>query len=90
MNKAGLIEVVENATGLSKSQATKALDAVFDGIVQELKKEESVTLVGFGTFLVRQRAARKGRNPRTKEEIDIPASKAAVFKAGKVLKDSLN
>ena len=79
-----------DAAGLSKIDATKAVDAVFDGIIQSLKKGEEVRLVGFGTFDVSDRAASEGRNPRTGEKINIPASKQPKFKAGKTLKDALN
>ena len=90
MNKNDLVAYVADSAGLSKNDATKAVDAVFDGIMDALKKGDEVRLVGFGTFAVSERAATKGRNPRTGEEIDIPASKQPKFKAGKTLKDSLN
>ena len=90
MNKNDLVAYVADAAGLSKSDATKAVDAVFDGISESLKKGDEVRLVGFGTFAVADRAATKGRNPRTGEEIDIPASKLPKFKAGKPLRDALN
>ena len=90
VNKNDLVALVADATGLSKIDATKAVDAVFDGIIQSLKKGEEVRLVGFGTFDVSDRAASEGRNPRTGEKINIPASKQPKFKAGKTLKDALN
>ena len=90
MNKNDLVALVADAAGLSKIDATKAVDAVFDGIIQSLKEGEEVRLVGFGTFDVSDRAASEGRNPRTGEKINIPASKQPKFKAGKTLKDALN
>ena len=90
MNKAELIEAVSDAADLSKSDATKAVDGVIDAITRSLKDGDQVTLVGFGTFQVRDRAARTGRNPRTGEAIDIAAAKVPGFKAGKALKDAVN
>jgi len=90
VNKNDLIGVVATETGLSKSDATKAVDCVFDSITNSLKQGTDVRLVGFGTFTVAQRKASKGRNPRTNEPIDIPASKQPKFKAGKALKDAVN
>ena len=90
MNKAELIEVIAEAADLSKASAGRALDAAIDAIGASLKKGDQVTIAGFGTFLVRDRAARQGRNPRTGETIEIAASKAPAFKAGKALKDALN
>lgn len=90
MNKNDLIAEVADRSGLSKADATKAVDYVFDIITDSLKKEEEVRLVGFGTFNVSQRAATEGRNPRTGEAIQIPASKQPKFKAGKGLKDAVN
>jgi len=90
VNKAELIELVGNKTNLSKADAAEAVEAVFKGIQDTLQKGDSVTLVGFGTFSVSERAARTGRNPRTGEAITIPASKSPKFKAGKALKDALN
>jgi DNA-binding protein HU-beta len=90
VNKNDLVALVADAAGLSKIDATKAVDAVFDDIIQSLKKGEEVRLVGFGTFDVSDRAASEGRNPRTGEKINIPASKQPKFKAGKTLKDALN
>lgn len=89
MNKNDLVAHVADAVGLSKTDATKAVDAVFDGIVDSLKNGEEVRLVGFGTFAVSERAASEGRNPRTGEKIAIPASKQPKFKPGKTLKDGV-
>ena len=90
MNKAELVAAIAAKTGDSK-KATEALVNAFTGVVAEaLAGGDKVQLVGFGSFEVRKRAARKGRNPQTKEEIKIPASKAPVFKAGKALKDLVN
>ncbi|MCL6498866.1 MAG: HU family DNA-binding protein [Firmicutes bacterium] len=86
MNKEQLIERVASKTGLSKKDANAALDAILDGITSALKKGEKVTLVGFGTFTVRRRKAREGRNPQTGEKIKIPARKVPAFTAGKELK----
>lgn len=90
MNKNDLIAAVASATGISKADATSAVDGVFDSITDALKKGEEVRLVGFGTFSVASRAATTGRNPRTGETIQIPASKQPKFKAGKGLKDAVN
>ena len=90
MNKAELIEAVVDAAELSKADASKAVDGVISAITNSLKNGDQVTLVGFGTFLVRDRAARTGRNPRTGEAIQIAAAKVPGFKAGKALKDSVN
>ena len=90
MNKSDLIAAVAAKTDSTKKGAEAALDAVISSITESLKKGDKVQLVGFGSFEVRKRAARKGRNPQTKEEIKIPASKAPVFKAGKALKDVVN
>ncbi len=90
MNKTELINAVAAETQLSKKDSEKAVSAVFNVITEELAKGEKVVLVGFGTFEVRHRAARKGRNPSTKEEIMIPAAKAPAFKAGKGLKTRVN
>ena len=90
MNKAELIAKIAEESKLTKKAAETALDAFVTSVEGALKKGEKVQLVGFGTFEVRQRAARKGRNPQTKEEIKIPASKAPVFKAGKALKELVN
>jgi len=90
MNKGELIEAVAASAGLSRSDATKAVDAVIDSITRTLRKGGTVSLVGFGTFQVKSRAARMGRNPRTGEAIQIAASKVPGFKAGKGLKDAVN
>ena len=90
MNKAELIAAIAAKTGDTKKVAEASVNAFIDVITETLKKGDKVQLVGFGSFEVRKRAARKGRNPQTKEEIKIPASKAPVFKAGKALKDLVN
>ena len=90
MNKADLIDAVADSADLSKADATRAVDAVLDSITSALKQGNSVSLVGFGTFSVKHRAARTGRNPRTGEEMKIPASNQPKFKAGKGLKDAVN
>ena len=90
MNKAELIDAVADAADLSKASAGRSVDAAIDAITNSLKKGDNVTIVGFGTFSVRDRAARTGRNPRTGEEIQIKASKVPGFKAGKALKDAIN
>ena len=90
MNKAELVAAVAAKTGDSKKGTETLVNALFDVITHALVKGDKVQLVGFGSFEVRKRAARKGRNPQTKEEIKIPASKAPVFKAGKALKDLVN
>ncbi|MBA2870168.1 MULTISPECIES: HU family DNA-binding protein [Bacillales] len=89
MNKTELINSVAEASGLSKKDATKAVDAVFESITEALKNGDKVQLIGFGNFEVRERAARKGRNPQTGEEMEIPASKVPAFKPGKALKDAV-
>jgi DNA-binding protein HU-beta len=90
MNKQELVGAVADHTGLSKSDAAKAVDAVFDAITGELKKGGDVRLVGFGTFSVTKRKASTGRNPRTGETMTIAASSQPKFKAGKGLKDAVN
>jgi DNA-binding protein HU-beta len=90
MNKAELIEAVAETADLSKTDAAGAVDAFVSVITKALKKGDTVTLVGFGTFQVRKRAARQGRNPKTGETIKIKASKNPAFKAGKALKDAVN
>ena len=90
MNKSELVDAVANAAELSKSDAARAVDGVIGAITQALKSGDQVTVVGFGTFLVRKREARAGRNPRTGETIQIKASKVPAFKAGKALKDAVN
>jgi len=87
MTKAELINAVAQKTGLSKKDSEKAVVAVIDSISETLAAGEKVALVGFGTFEVKERAAREGINPRTKEKIEIPASKLPSFKAGKGLKE---
>lgn len=89
MNRNDLIAAVADNAGLSKGDATKAVDSVFAAITDAMKSGDEVRLVGFGTFLVTERGPSKGRNPRTGEEIQIPASKQPKFKAGKGLKDQL-
>ena len=90
MNKTDLINSIASKSGLNKKNSEAALNAFIASVEESLKGGDKVVLVGFGTFEVRKRAARKGRNPQTKKEITIPASKAPVFKAGKVLKDTVN
>ena len=89
MNKAELIAAVAEVAGLSKKDSEKAVNATFDAITAALEAGEKVSLVGFGAFDVKERAARMGRNPRTKEEVEIPASRVPQFKAGKALKDAV-
>ncbi len=90
MNKSELVEVVAETADLSKAAAGKVLDAVLDSITQALAKGEQVVLVGFGTFAVKGRAARTGRNPQTGAAIEIKAANIPSFKPGKALKDSVN
>jgi DNA-binding protein HU-beta len=90
MNKGDFIGGVADAAELSKADAARAVDAMIDVITKALKKGDTVTLVGFGTFSVRKRAARQGRNPQTGDTIKIKASKNPAFKAGKALKDAVN
>ncbi|MFL5268015.1 MAG: HU family DNA-binding protein [Stellaceae bacterium] len=90
MNRNELVDAVSTKTDMRKSEASKAVDAVFDAIADALKGGDEVRLVGFGTFSVASRAASEGRNPRTGEKIQIAASKQAKFKPGKGLRDSLN
>ena len=90
MNKAELIAAIAAKTGDTKKGVEATLGAFVDTVTEALIEGDKVQLVGFGSFEVRKRAARKGRNPQTKEEIKIPASKAPVFKAGKALKDLVN
>jgi DNA-binding protein HU-beta len=90
MNKSELINAVANSSDLSKAAAGKAVDAVLNSITDALKSGDQVTLIGFGTFTVRERAARTGRDPRSGNPIDIKASKIPSFKAGKALKDAVN
>jgi DNA-binding protein HU-beta len=90
MNKSDLIDAVADSADISKAAAGRALDGALAAITKALKKGDSVTLVGFGTFTVRKRKARTGRNPRTGEAIKIKASKVPGFKPGKALKDAIN
>jgi DNA-binding protein HU-beta len=90
LNKNDLVATIASNTGISKADAAKAVDGVFNAITEALKTGQEVRLVGFGTFSVAQRAATTGRNPRTGETIQIPASKQPKFKAGKGLKDAVN
>ena len=90
MNKADLVGKVADKAGLTKKDAEKAVNAIFASIEQALVEGDKVQMIGFGTFEVKVRPARKGRNPQTGNEIDIPASKNPVFKAGKALKDAVN
>lgn len=89
MNKGEFIGAVADASGLTKADAERAVEGMFNVVKKTLKSGESISLVGFGTFEVRQRAARTGRNPRTGETLKIKASKVPAFKAGKALKDAL-
>lgn len=90
MNKAELISNVAEKTELTKKDAEKAVGAILSTIEEALSRGDKVQLVGFGTFEIRERAARKGRNPQTGEEIDIAAARVPVFKAGKALKDAVS
>jgi DNA-binding protein HU-beta len=90
MNKGELIDVVAGEAGLSKADATRAVEALLGAVTKALKAGDQVALVGFGTFVAKKRAAREGRNPRTGEMIQIPASIVPGFKAGKALKDAVN
>ncbi|MCX7922315.1 MAG: HU family DNA-binding protein [Clostridia bacterium] len=90
MNKSDLISAIAAKSGLNKKNSEAALNAFIASVEEALQNGDKVTLVGFGTFEVRTRASRKGRNPQTKEEITIPESKAPVFKCGKGLKDNVN
>lgn len=89
MNKTELVEAVASTANISKATANSAVDAVVSSVKKALKKGDKVTLIGFGTFEVRERAARTGRNPRTGQEIKISATKIPAFKAGKALKDAV-
>lgn len=90
MGKTELVEFIAAKAGLSKADALRAVDAFVEGVVEGLKKEGRVTLVGFGTFAAKKRDARDGINPLTKEPLHIPAKTVASFKAGSKLKDALN
>jgi DNA-binding protein HU-beta len=89
MNKTELVNQVAKTAELSQKEASKAVDAVFDTVLEALKKGDKVQLIGFGNFEVRERAARTGRNPQTGEEIQIAAGKVPAFKPGKALKDAV-
>jgi len=89
MNKTELIAAVAEKTGMTKKDAERVVSVTFDTIAQQLQEGEKVQISGFGIFEVKEREARVGRNPRTKEAIQIPASKAPTFKAGKALKDAV-
>ncbi len=90
MNKQELIAAVAQSTDLSKASSGRAVDAIIDSIITALSDNDTVTLIGFGSFAVSERAARAGRNPQTGKEIHIPARKVPVFRAGKALKDAVN
>jgi DNA-binding protein HU-beta len=90
VNKNDLVDAVAERTGLAKSDAARAVEAVLGTVTETLQKGDQVALSGFGTFVAKSRAARTGRNPRTGESIAIPASRVPAFKAGKALKDALN
>ena len=90
MNKSELVEAVASAADLSKADSARAVDGVIAAVTEALQSGDQVTVVGFGTFLVRKREARTGRNPRTGEAIKIAASNVPAFKAGKALKDAVN
>ena len=90
MNKADLVDAVANSAEIPKSDAAKAVDAVFESITAAMAEGDSVSLIGFGTFQTSDRPARTGRNPRTGESIAIPAARVPKFKAGKGLKDAVN
>ena len=89
MNKSDLIVSVANLAGLKQSEAKRAIDAVFDSITEALKKKEEVRLIGFGTFVVSERPATEGRNPRTGEKLQIPAKRLPKFRPGKELKEAV-
>ena len=90
MNKSELIDAIAASADIPKAAASRALDAMVESVTETLKKGDSVSLVGFGTFSVKERAARTGRNPQTGQPIEISAAKVPSFKAGKALKDSVN
>ena len=90
MNKSELIDAMADSADISKAAAGRALDGLIDAITNAVKNDDTVSIVGFGTFLLRERAARTGRNPKTGKTIEIPASKAPAFKAGKGFKDAVN
>ncbi|MGM0594356.1 MAG: HU family DNA-binding protein [Pseudomonadota bacterium] len=90
MNKSEMIDAIAAGADISKAAAGRALDSMIEAVTDSLKKGDTVNLIGFGTFMIRERAARTGRNPRTGETINIAASKNPSFKAGKALKDAVN
>lgn len=90
MNKSQLVDQIAASADISKAAAGRALDSIIEGVTDALKAGDSVALVGFGTFSVRERAARTGRNPQTGATIEIAAAKVPAFKAGKALKDAVN
>jgi DNA-binding protein HU-beta len=90
VNKSELIEAIAASADIPKAAATRALDAMVESVTDSLKQGESVSLVGFGTFTIKERAARTGRNPQTGQPIEISAAKVPSFKAGKALKDAVN
>ncbi len=90
MNKSELIDAIAASADIPKAQASRALDAVIDSVTNALKQNDQVVLVGFGTFSVKERTARSGRNPQTGQPIEIPAAKIPTFKPGKALKDACN
>ena len=90
VNKSELVEAIAGSADISKAAAGRALDAITESIANALKEGDQVALVGFGTFLVKERAARTGRNPQTGEPIEISAAKIPTFKPGKALKDAVN
>jgi len=90
MNKAELVEAIADAANLTKADATRALDGLVDAVTAALKKGDTVSLVGFGSFAVKERAERQGRNPQTGKSITIKAARIPSFKAGKALKDAVN
>lgn len=90
MNKSELVQAVADAADIPKATAAKSIDATIESIKDALAEGDTVTLIGFGTFTVRERAARVGRNPRTGERLDIKAANVPVFKPGKALKDAVN
>jgi DNA-binding protein HU-beta len=90
MNKSELTDAVANAADLSRASAARAVDAMINAVAAALKEGDQISMVGFGTFMVRERSARSGRNPRTGETINIKASKVPWFKPGKALRDAIN
>lgn len=90
MNKSELIEAMAESADISKAAAGRALEGMIEAITAAVKSEDTVSIVGFGSFVLRERAARTGRNPKTGAEIQIPASKSPAFKAGKAFKDAVN